>query len=104
MHTIDHFDMSKVLANSTHLMGSEGNEYDLEEDSALGIDLKERMAKQRQILNARLGLDVASKFGMNVSDIYTNEDLIPATLEVPDATNKQDEVIRVVIVFLYYLL
>jgi len=26
------FDMNKVLANSTHLMGSEGKEYDAEEE------------------------------------------------------------------------
>lgn len=30
------FDMEKVLANSTHLMASEGREYDFEEDSTLG--------------------------------------------------------------------
>ena len=26
------FDMNKVLANSTHLMGSDGKEYDVEEE------------------------------------------------------------------------
>lgn len=30
------FEMEKVLANSTHLMASEGKEYDIEEDSTLG--------------------------------------------------------------------
>lgn len=30
------FDIGKVLANSTHLMASEGKEFDLEEDSTLG--------------------------------------------------------------------
>jgi len=28
------FDMNKVLANSTHLMGSEGKEYDADEECA----------------------------------------------------------------------
>lgn len=32
----EQFDMQKVLANSTHLMASEGKEYDIEEDSTLG--------------------------------------------------------------------
>lgn len=33
------------------------------------------MAKQRQLLNVRLGLDVASKIGIDLSGIFTNEDL-----------------------------
>lgn len=32
----EHFDMAKVLANSTHLMASEGKEFDMDEDSTLG--------------------------------------------------------------------
>lgn len=32
----EQFDIAKVLANSTHLMASEGKEFDLEEDSSLG--------------------------------------------------------------------
>lgn len=71
----EQFDMSKVLANSTHLMASEGKEFDVEEDSALGLDVKERMAKQRQQLNCRLGLDVAAKVGFDTTSLFTNEDL-----------------------------
>lgn len=41
----------------------------------LGVDIKERLAKQRQLLNVRLGLDVASKVGIDVSGIFSNEDL-----------------------------
>lgn len=32
----EHFDMAKVLANSTHLMASEGKEFDVDEDSNSG--------------------------------------------------------------------
>lgn len=41
-----------------------------------GLDTKEKMAKQRQLLNARLGLDVAAKFGVDTNALFTNEDLI----------------------------
>lgn len=34
------------------------------------------MAKQRQLLNARLGLDVAANFGVDTNALFTNEDLI----------------------------
>ncbi|XP_017770468.1 PREDICTED: TATA-binding protein-associated factor 172 [Nicrophorus vespilloides] len=70
----DQFDMAKVLSNSSHLMASEGKEYDVEQ-SSLAIDMKEKMAKQRKLLNMRLGLDVVSKIGLDVSGIFTNEDL-----------------------------
>ncbi|XP_066254641.1 TATA-binding protein-associated factor 172 [Euwallacea similis] len=73
----DQFDMLKVLANSSHLMASEGKEFDLEDDSALGLDMKEKMARQRHLLNSKLGLDVAEKFGIDTSSLVSNYDLIP---------------------------
>ncbi|XP_067006130.2 TATA-binding protein-associated factor 172 [Anabrus simplex] len=68
------FDICKVLTNGGHLLGSEGKEYDMEEDMS-GLDPKEKMARQRHLLNTRLGLDVAVKIGMDLSEIFTMEDL-----------------------------
>lgn len=45
-------------------------------------DMKERLAKQRQQLNARLGLDVASKLGVDLTSVYTNDDLCPVKIQV----------------------
>lgn len=56
-------------------MASEGKEFDLDEDSCCA-DIREKMAKQRQILNARLGLDVAAQIGIDTSNLFSNEDLI----------------------------
>uniref|UniRef100_V5I7B1 TATA-binding protein-associated factor n=1 Tax=Anoplophora glabripennis TaxID=217634 RepID=V5I7B1_ANOGL len=92
----EHFDMAKVLANSTHLMASEGKEFDLEEDSSLGIDNKERMAKQRQMLNARLGLDVAAKLGMDTSSLFSNEDLVANNGKPEISSNIVDLRVRIV--------
>ncbi|EFA08205.1 TATA-binding protein-associated factor 172-like Protein [Tribolium castaneum] len=83
------FDMDKVLKNSTHLMASEGKEFDLEEDSS--TDIREKMAKQRQILNARLGLEVAGRFGIDTSNLFSNEDLI---VSMPDNCEKNNEISR----------
>ncbi|XP_050311061.1 TATA-binding protein-associated factor 172 isoform X6 [Anthonomus grandis grandis] len=82
----DQFDMEKVLAKSSHLMASEGKEFDLEEDSALGLDLKERLAKQRQSLNSKLGLDGAAKIGFDTASLFSNEDLI-AHMDKTDPRN-----------------
>ncbi|PSN34064.1 TATA-binding protein-associated factor 172, partial [Blattella germanica] len=68
------FDMNKVLANSTHLMASEGKEFDVEEEYQ-GTDIREKMARQRQLLNTRLGLDVAAKIGMDMTEFLSIEDL-----------------------------
>lgn len=40
--------------------------------------MSERLAKQRQQLNARLGLDVAAELGVDLTAVYSNEDLCPA--------------------------
>ncbi|XP_074027518.1 histone acetyltransferase 1 isoform X2 [Leptinotarsa decemlineata] len=72
-----HFNMASVLANSTYLMASEGNEFDLEEDPTL--DNKEKMAKQRQLLNARLGLNLSTQMGFDSSMLFTNDDLMNST-------------------------
>nr|XP_026499034.1 TATA-binding protein-associated factor 172 [Vanessa tameamea] len=71
------FDIERVLEHGAHLMGSEGHEYDMDEESLSASDLKESLAKQRQQLNARLGLDVACSLGVDLSGMYTNEDLCP---------------------------
>lgn len=84
----DTFNIERVLQNGAHLMGSEGNEYDFDENdfSLSTADAKERMAKQRQQLNTRLGLDVAANLGVDLTSIYTNEDLCP----VRPQTNKAE--------------
>ncbi|XP_060522113.1 TATA-binding protein-associated factor 172 [Cylas formicarius] len=82
----EQFDMAKVLANSSHLMASEGKEFDVEEDSALGVDIKERMIKQRQLLNSKLGLDVAAKIGLDTSTLFSNEDLLTGKADSNDVT------------------
>lgn len=40
------------------------------------MDTKEKMAKQRQFLNARLGLDVGGKLDFDTNSLFTNEDLM----------------------------
>lgn len=48
--------------------------------------MKECLAKQRQQLNSQLGLDVANSLGMDLSGMYTNEDLCPVKPTKPEAT------------------
>lgn len=45
------------------------------------------MARQRQLLNCKLGLDVAAKFGMDTSSLFSNDDLI-ANMEKPECADR----------------
>lgn len=67
------FDLMKVLSKSMYLMASEGKEFDLDEELN-AMDPKERIIKQRQILNSKLGLDVAANMGIDSSGLFSNED------------------------------
>ncbi|GAB1607432.1 TATA-binding protein-associated factor 172-like [Argonauta hians] len=69
-----HFDINKVLLHGSSLLGSEGHEYDLEE-SGLDLEDKERLIRQRQLLNKRLGLDMAGTLGIETDSIFNDEDL-----------------------------
>ncbi|GJP49304.1 hypothetical protein CLOM_g8529 [Closterium sp. NIES-68] len=67
----DGFDIGRVLDNGAPLVASAGKEYDI---AAVGRGGKEAIAKQKQSLRRRLGLDECERF-MDVSDIIRDEDL-----------------------------
>ncbi|XP_076934483.1 TATA-binding protein-associated factor BTAF1-like [Bidens hawaiensis] len=78
------FELSKVLGHGA-LLASRGQEYDLASDS--GSNSKERLAKQRQNLKRRMGLDVCELF-TDVQGLIGDEDLVmhkpnPAGSSVP---------------------
>ncbi|XP_028801250.1 TATA-binding protein-associated factor BTAF1 isoform X1 [Neltuma alba] len=66
------FDLNKVLEFGT-LLASGGQEYDIGTDNLKNP--KERLARQKQNLRRRLGLDVCEQF-MDISDVIRDEDLI----------------------------
>ncbi|ESO84153.1 hypothetical protein LOTGIDRAFT_155478 [Lottia gigantea] len=68
------FDVNKVLAFGASLLGSEGVQYDSVQ-SFIGIDDKEHLAQQRQLLNKRLGLDIAGNLGLDSNNLFNDEDL-----------------------------
>ncbi|XP_011642217.1 TATA-binding protein-associated factor 172 isoform X1 [Pogonomyrmex barbatus] len=86
------FDMSKVLARSSHLTGSEGSEYDLTISEGEHLSLP----SQQEKLVAKLGFH-PRLMGVDTSDLFTIEDLTPVqtqcmtqTVTVPvDETLKQ---------------
>ncbi|XP_011495991.1 PREDICTED: TATA-binding protein-associated factor 172 [Ceratosolen solmsi marchali] len=71
--SLDNFDMTRVLAQSLYLTGSEGSEYDLvvvEGESIIVQDEKE--------LAAKIGLH-PHLMGVDTTDLFTSDDLISIT-------------------------
>ncbi|KAK8545550.1 hypothetical protein V6N13_066828 [Hibiscus sabdariffa] len=66
------FDINKVLEFGA-LMASGGQEYDIANDNLKNP--KDRLARQKQNLKRRLGLDMCEQF-MDVSDMIRDEDLV----------------------------
>ncbi|XP_074648298.1 TATA-binding protein-associated factor 172-like [Tubulanus polymorphus] len=67
------FDVHKVLQSGVLLLGSEGIEYS--EEDWKGVDIRDQLAQQKQMLNKRLGLNIAGGMGVNTDDLYKDEDL-----------------------------
>ncbi|KAI8129808.1 TATA-binding protein-associated factor 172 [Lucilia cuprina] len=77
--TFSEFNLEQVLKKGARLIGSEGNEFDCIEDTS-GIGnadtAAERLSRQRALLNEKLGLTQASKLGVNLTDMISDEDMM----------------------------
>ncbi|TMW53120.1 hypothetical protein DOY81_001848, partial [Sarcophaga bullata] len=79
--TFKEFNLEQVLKKGARLIGSEGNEFDCVEDAtnaglATADTAAERLIRQRALLNEKLGLTQASKLGVNLTDMITDEDML----------------------------
>ncbi|XP_017054077.1 TATA-binding protein-associated factor 172 [Drosophila ficusphila] len=79
--SFDEFDLQQILHKGARLIGSEGNEFDVQEEQPAsgGGDedrsLASRLSRQRAVLNDKLGLTTAAKLGVNLTDMITDEDV-----------------------------
>ncbi|KAL3498161.1 hypothetical protein ACH5RR_040893 [Cinchona calisaya] len=73
------FDLNKILEFGA-LLASGGQEYDIASES--GKNPRERLARQKQNLRRRLGLDVCEQF-MDVGDMIRDEDLLVQKFHSP---------------------
>jgi len=76
--SLAHFDIGRVLVHGASLLGSEGDEFDVHDDTP-GSNGKESLARQRALLNRRLGLDVAGGLGIQQEALFEEEDLCIVT-------------------------
>ncbi|XP_065826869.1 TATA-binding protein-associated factor 172-like isoform X2 [Oscarella lobularis] len=70
------FDVTQVLENGVPLLGSSGQEYNVDLDAeAANLPPSERASRQRKLLLKRLGLDSATS-GMEASNLIEDDDLL----------------------------
>ncbi|MBN3290028.1 BTAF1 factor, partial [Polypterus senegalus] len=69
------FDISRLLKHGASLLGSAGAEFEVQDDKSGEIDPKERLARQRKLLQKKLGLDMGAAIGMDTEDLFNDEDL-----------------------------
>ncbi|KAL1131032.1 hypothetical protein AAG570_012269, partial [Ranatra chinensis] len=68
----DSFNLQTILSDSAHLMGSDGKEYDTQNDASRNDS--EKLAKQCELVNSKLGLDKTAQLGFDPSNLYTPDD------------------------------
>ncbi|XP_076043200.1 histone acetyltransferase 1 isoform X2 [Oratosquilla oratoria] len=68
------FNICHVLERGSYLLAGDEKLFEADDENS-GIDPKERTARQRRLVNQRLGLDVAEVLGVDTQTIFTNEDL-----------------------------
>ncbi|OXU18742.1 hypothetical protein TSAR_003060 [Trichomalopsis sarcophagae] len=67
---LENFDMTRVLAQSSYLTGSEGSEYDL-----VVVEGETAPAQDERLLAAKLGLH-PRLMGVDTADLFTSDDLV----------------------------
>ncbi|XP_073402650.1 TATA-binding protein-associated factor 172-like isoform X2 [Dendrobates tinctorius] len=73
--SFERFDISKLLKHGASLLGSAGIEFEVQDDKTGDVDPKERIARQRKLLQRKLGLDMGAAIGMNTEELFNDEDL-----------------------------
>lgn len=76
--TFDQFNLEVVLEKGARLIGSEGNEFDINDEAANtdetnDVNEHERLSRQRTRLNEKLGLNQAGL--MNINDLVSLDDM-----------------------------
>ncbi|CAC5413286.1 BTAF1 [Mytilus coruscus] len=85
------FDLRKVLVHGTSLLSTEEKQFELGEEFS-GLDDKEKLSRQRQMLNKKLGLDMAGSLKLGLDgDLFSDEDLKSGLSTSYDNTIKQEK-------------
>ncbi|XP_012515118.1 PREDICTED: TATA-binding protein-associated factor 172 [Propithecus coquereli] len=71
----DRFDICRLLQHGASLLGSAGAEFELQDEKSGEVDPKERIARQRKLLQKKLGLNMGEAIGMSTEELFNDEDL-----------------------------
>ncbi|XP_068240504.1 TATA-binding protein-associated factor 172 [Palaemon carinicauda] len=94
--SLESLDINRVLESGSYLMAADEKSFELSEENVY-VDPVTRIAHQRNLINKRLGLDVAEAIGVDTSNIFSNEDLADCNVgKVSDVTQERDSILNIV--------
>lgn len=73
--TFDTFDLNNVLFKGARLLGSEGSEFDMLDETNDPGDLRDRLTRQRTLLSEKLGLNA----GIKIDELISIDDMTVKT-------------------------
>lgn len=89
-------DVRRVLEKGSYLMAADEKSFELSEEN-VSVDPVARIAHQRNLINKRLGLDVAEAIGVDTSNIFSNEDLADCNAgRASEVIQERDSIIDIV--------
>ncbi|XP_075830034.1 TATA-binding protein-associated factor 172 isoform X1 [Microtus pennsylvanicus] len=71
----DRFDICRLLQHGASLLGSAGAEFEVQDEKSGEVDPKERISRQRKLLQKKLGLNMGEAIGMSTEELFNDEDL-----------------------------
>ncbi|XP_029553933.1 TATA-binding protein-associated factor 172 [Salmo trutta] len=83
------FDISRLLKHGASLLGSAGAEFEVQDDKSGEVDPKERLTRQRKLLQRKLGLDIGAAIGMDTMELFNDEDLDTQYISTPSVPKGQ---------------
>lgn len=94
--TLENFDLNNLLASGATLLSSDTQKYDIKnsdtnQSQTLNNQLSEKLKQQRNLLNLKLGIDVAGAAKLDTTHIFSDYDIIASQAEIL-AANSHTEV------------
>ncbi|KAB7501442.1 TATA-binding protein-associated factor, partial [Armadillidium nasatum] len=88
------FSIKRVLEKGSYLYAADEQNFDLEENMEYAPNSKEAVDHQRNLINQKLGLDIAESLGINTQNIFSASDLTTEVTQKGDTKSTVGEVFQ----------
>ncbi|CAF0748348.1 unnamed protein product [Brachionus calyciflorus] len=91
---LENFNLTSLLASGASLLSSDTQKYDLKTENnhlthSEKIQMNEKIKQQRNLLNLKLGIDVAGAAKLDTSHIFSDYDILASETEINQTTEAE---------------